>query len=302
MNSNPTIEFIGIGAPKSGTSFLTHALRAHPQICLALLKETNFFMGKNPLAHDKLFKYDGSNISDYAFYYKECGSKNVKGEFSVHYMHDPDSARKIHENYPDTKILAILRNPVSRFISDFRFRKYMRKEISDDLGDILFPENLLIRYGMYHEQLSRYFALFPRENIKVVIFEEMTKNPQKIFQEVYSFLEVDDSFIPTKLLEKKSGGTWNNPRGPHNVTRGQVRSMLVMKIAHKIRLSLIRIGLHSPVERYYGRARHFVEKYNLKKVEYENIDDSLKRKIGELYSEDTKKLETLIQKDLSALW
>jgi len=280
MENKFKINFIGIGAPKSGTTWLSHALDAHPEICFSSMKETSFFCGKNPLVHNALLRYDGKNISQYPLFFKHCGQDKERGEFSVHYMYDPTVAGKIYKNFPQVKIIAVLRNPVSRFISDYRYRRYMRKEEKRPIEDLLSSNGFLVQYGMYAKQLEKYFALFPKENIKILIFEEMIKNPSKALKEIYSFIGVDDSFMPRALLKKKI-----------NVTQ-RVRFRFITKFMHQIRLLMIRLGMESVVNRLMKAG---IEKYMLKinsqELDYENIDDETKRKIKQFYMGDIKKLE-----------
>lgn len=288
MDNKFKIDFIGIGAPKSGTTWLSRALDAHPEICFSSMKETSFFCEENPLVHNALLRYDGKNISQYPLFFKHCGQNKLRGEFSVHYMYDSTVAGKIYKNFPEVKIIAVLRDPVSRFISDYRFRRYMRKEEKRPIEELLFSDYLLIQYGMYTKQLERYFSLFPKENIKILIFEEMVKNPLRTLKEVYSFLGVKDSFIPDTLLKKKV-----------NVTK-KVRFRFITRFMHQIRLIMIRLGMEPITNRLMKAGiEEYIGKINFQKLAYEKIDDETKRKIREFYIDDIKKLEKLLNKNLS---
>ena len=64
--------------------------------------------------------------------------------------------------------------------------------------------------GYYAEQLERYFNLFPKENIKVLLFEDIVKNPIKTTQKVFKFLNIDKSFIPDTSKKVNVSG---NPKG-----------------------------------------------------------------------------------------
>src|SRR3989344_4288452 len=170
------IDFIGIGAPKSGTSWVAEILAAHPQICMSVFKETSFFCGEQPFVHNRLLRYQGNNI---------------QGEFSVNYMVDENSAAKIFSHFPNVTLIAVLRNPIDRMISDYRYRRFMRKEESRPLEEILKEDEFIVRCGMYSEQLGRYFRLFPKENIKILIYEEVVADPRSTIKNLYSFLGVD---------------------------------------------------------------------------------------------------------------
>ena len=49
--------------------------------------------------------------------------------------------------------------------------------------------------GFYYKQLKKYYDVFPKEQIKIILFEDMIKNPGEVTQEVFKFLGVDSSFI-----------------------------------------------------------------------------------------------------------
>jgi len=289
MENNFKIDFIGIGAPKSGTTWLSVVLEAHPDICFSSMKETSFFCESSPLVHNTLMRYKGENMKDYRLFFKHCDEDKIKGEFSVHYMYDSTSAKKIHDNCSDAKIIAVLRNPVSRFISDYRYRRYMRKEENRSIEDLITTDSVLIQFGMYAKQIERYFNLFPKENIKIIIYEEMILDPLKTVKDVYSFLGVNDSFVPEGVLNKKINES------------KKIRFRFIMKIMHQIRLIMIRLGVEKLVNFLMKKGiNEYMINVNSEKLEYEKVSEETKNKIKNLYLEDISQLEKLLNKDLSS--
>jgi hypothetical protein len=50
--------------------------------------------------------------------------------------------------------------------------------------------------GFYYEQLSRYYELFEREQVRVYLYEDLKEDPVGMMQSIFRFLEVDDAFVP----------------------------------------------------------------------------------------------------------
>ena len=104
--------FLGIGAQKSATSWISKCLNEHPDICVALSKETHFF------SDDKRFS---QGIEHYKLYFTNCCNKNIhKGEYSTTYLFSKFAPQRICNMYPDVKLIVSLRNPVDRAISHIK--------------------------------------------------------------------------------------------------------------------------------------------------------------------------------------
>ena len=48
--------------------------------------------------------------------------------------------------------------------------------------------------GRYAEQLDRYLARFPRDQIRIYIYREHRKDPHGLLRDLYTFLDVDPTF------------------------------------------------------------------------------------------------------------
>lgn len=186
------IDFIGIGAQRSGTSWTYACLYEHPEICIPI-KEIHFF-SRERFANGKEW---------YEANFKNCDATKIKGEFSTSYLYSEETAERIHSMYPDTKIIAIIRNPISRAFSQYgnaikggeipesmSFEEYYTKDAS------------VLAQGMYTKQLERYFNLFDTSQILVLVYEDNKKDPQKFMEQIYSFLGVDSNFVPSMLHDE----------------------------------------------------------------------------------------------------
>lgn len=285
------VDFIGIGAPKAGTTWLAAALGAHPQICLSTIKETNFFCGDRRGYRGSFLRYSGNGIGQYPLFFRKWRPEQIKGEFTVRYMIDSSAPADIHRHFPDVKILAVLREPVSRFLSSYRYSRHTIHLIDRPLEEIIRSDDFFIRLGMYGEQLAHCYQLFPRKNIKVLIYEEMKADPRGALREIYTFLNVDSSFVPYELMGKVINPT----------VRSRVRgAMAIMRV---LKLVMIRMGIDGQYsESLYQWLVRAVNRINTTPLAAEPVDDATKAKILMMYRDDRKKLETLLGRDLTPLW
>lgn len=200
MSEKTDIQFIGIGMPRAGTTWMSKCLDEHPEICLSHPKETDFF---------NILIDQGKNISDYERFYSHCNAGvPVKGEFSVAYFKSNECLKRIKEAYPDIKILISLRNPMERAFSHYTYRKKKVGMKEDFLTAIKNDTNGVRSMGMYDEVLERVYNIFDPENVLVLIHDDYKIDPEKLIQSIYSFLKVDPTFIP-KILRMGVNTTQN---------------------------------------------------------------------------------------------
>jgi hypothetical protein len=126
------------------------------------------------------------------------------GEVSPAYLSSPSAPACIHHYIPDAKIVAILRNPVDRAISSFRLEVLEGFEPCRSLMTALELEEARMRdgwsyvwrykeRGLYYRHLKRYFDIFPRDQIKVFLYEDWRPDGVGLLKSVFRFLCVDET-------------------------------------------------------------------------------------------------------------
>jgi len=186
------INFIGIGAQKSGTSWVYACLYEHPDI-YAPVKEIHFF------SRPRFEK----GIAWYESHFSKCVAGKVCGEFSTSYLYAPEAALRIKAAYPEVKLIAILRDPIARAYSQYG-NSLKSGEISMDSSfeSFVAMEASCLEQGKYMEQLERYYKVFPREQLLVLIYEDIARDPLAFIQRVYRHIGVSDSFVPPSLFSQ----------------------------------------------------------------------------------------------------
>lgn len=177
-------DFLGIGAQKCATTWLHFCLKAHPEIYVPYNKEVSYFN----------HNFD-RGVEWYSRYFELNEGRKALGEITPCYMWCKESALRIFETIPEVRLIAILRNPMDRAFSQYK-RSYRSGRVQTDFETALQSHNEYVERGLYYPQLKRYFDLFPRERILVLIYEDIVKNPEAVLREVYSFIGVREDFVP----------------------------------------------------------------------------------------------------------
>jgi hypothetical protein len=143
--------------------------------------------------------------------FKGVKKEKILGEASPYYLYHPEVAKRIYDFNPDSKILAILRNPFDASYSTFlmtsrlysrpeklSFMNELMKERPDDDNYLSLPRYL--RSRMYDNQLSTYYDVFPKNQIKVLLYENL-KNIENTMKSIFRFLNINEKFEPDTSLK-----------------------------------------------------------------------------------------------------
>jgi hypothetical protein len=125
-------------------------------------------------------------------------SQRAIGEASAIYLCSPLAAQRIRQTLPHSRLIAILRQPAERAYSNYTFMRQHNIEPEPSFEAALaqeearsqagwYPGIYYQKNGYYHAQLSVYYALFPREQIKVVLTEDLRDSPQALLRDLFRF-------------------------------------------------------------------------------------------------------------------
>jgi hypothetical protein len=207
-------DFFIVGSPKSGTTSLYEMLRERPQIYMPDLKEPRFLasdMHPRPeYARESRELGYPDTLEDYLALFDDATPEQRVGEASTFYLWSRTAANSIADLQPDARIIAILREPASFLRSmhlmflrwgvetEKDLRKAMSLETARREGKHI-PSHShrpqLLQYSdhvRYVDQLRRYAARFPPEQILVLIYEDFFRDNEATVRRVLRFLEADD--------------------------------------------------------------------------------------------------------------
>lgn len=192
------IDFIGIGAPKCGTTWLSAQLEAHPQIGFAPDKEVYYFADTimRRLAHSELDCYARGEAWYHAQFPPAVEPIVRRGEFCPSYLYLDEAADRIKAYHPDIKLLLCLRPPVEMIYSWYWYGRNAVLAKLPDTFEGMMQDPFLRDVGCFARHLRRYLDRFPAENFLVVQFEAIRRAPDEVRRGVYQFLKVDSTFQP----------------------------------------------------------------------------------------------------------
>jgi len=207
--------FLIIGAMKSGTTSLYHYMKTHPEIFLSSIKEPNFFtkdIQKKDLEWYKSLFSDGKKA-------KALGEASVNYSKYPHYTGVPQRIASLNKNI---KLIYVLRNPLARTCSHYLHNIYAGIE-PDSFKEAIAKRPLYIQASLYYMQIQEYLKFFPREQLLIFLLDDLKKNPRDTVKKVFTFLDVDNQFMPPNIDEVK-----------HQTKSKKGKDTIVVKIMKKL--------------------------------------------------------------------
>lgn len=195
--------FFIVGAPKCGTTAWVHYLSSHEEIFFSPMKEPHHFCFDLP--NYRWIK----DRREYLQLFAGSGEAKVVGEASVQYLYSDAAAGAIAEFNPDARIIILIRDQEEFLPSLHNQIVYNGDENITDfeqawsLSERRHQSNIarscrepkLLNYkaaGRFNEQIERYLAHFPPEQVRVFHFRDWTRDPRTTYTEMLRFLGVKD--------------------------------------------------------------------------------------------------------------
>lgn len=196
----PLPDFLILGAQKAGTTALYAYLRWHPGITGPAWKEVSYF--------DRHYR---RGVRWYRGHFPIRRGDRIVGEASPGYLFHPLAPERVRATVPEAKLIVLLRDPVDRALSHYHHEVSLGREpLSFEQAIEVEPERTrgeeerLVREpgyfsrawwdhaylarGRYAEQLERWLAVFPREQLLVLPSEELAADPGQTYARVLEFL------------------------------------------------------------------------------------------------------------------
>lgn len=298
--------FFVLGAAKCGTTSLYSYLAQHPSIVMAEPKEPIFFEGE----YERGLDYYRTS------YFPHRDGEPYAGEARHRNLYLPYVAPRLHESFPDAKLIVILRNPVERAYSHYLHRKRhygethsfedaikadrvridedrtrspseiercYRAHLSSNGVNSLYTT--ILDTGYYAQQIERYLEFFPRERLLVLLFDDLCQDPAEVFARLLA--HINPGLSPAKVDFS------NRNRRP-----GKLRAFVNrLRRNHPGLRNLIRTVTPQSARRGVMSA---VEKIDIKNPTSESdMRDGTRDWLVEHYREHNARLERLIGLDLS---
>ncbi|HBS85528.1 MAG: hypothetical protein A2W91_17105 [Bacteroidetes bacterium GWF2_38_335] len=299
-----------VGAAKAGTTSLYQYLKNHPSVYLSPIKEPNYFSNDiNPAEFSSLYRKNTvldlnsyfskkpledlqlsfvRNEEQYKMLFEGVENEKVIGECSTSYLYSHTAAENIYKYNKNSRIIISLRNPAERTFSHYLmalrygftsldFRKAIEKDMHQKEKGWGKSE-LFIELSQYYEQIKRFYDIFPENQIKVFLFEEINKKTGDVLSECSDFFAIE----PFTVISSKIFNSASVPKYK------KFNSILAQSGIKKLSKKLLTDGGKKKLKQY------FFSKDELPKM---NPED--KAFLNEIFIEDIKKTSVLIKKDLT---
>ena len=210
-------DFFIVGHSKSGTTALYEMLKRHPEVFMPELKEPMYFARNAPAdatSRTRSLTQTGirtETLEDYLSLFSAARPGQRVGEASTFYLWSHVAPGRIAELQPAARIIAILREPAS-FLRSLHLQMLQNHaEVEKDLTKAIalegvraegksiprhayWPQALMYSERVrYVDQLRRYHAVFPPEQVLVLIYDDFRRENEATVRRVLRFLDVDDT-------------------------------------------------------------------------------------------------------------
>jgi hypothetical protein len=201
--------FLIVGAPRAGTTSLYYWLTQHPSVFMSSIKEPHYYAVVDGDSEHKAWceaEFVRSRAGYEALFDGSDGFAAV-GEASTTYLQSEGAPQRIAEALGQSRVrlIAVLRNPAERAFSHYldhlsnrsetigRFRDALRESPQRASAEKRIDWDYLAP-GFYARHIERYLRWFPRESIKIVLFEDLSTEPAVALKEICGHLGIDPAF------------------------------------------------------------------------------------------------------------
>ena len=246
-------DFIIGGAMKCATTSLHFILSGHPNVFIPD-REIGCLDMDDPEQHPDFFIYRGrkwiypdwENDRDkclqwYASFFSAAKPGQLIGEDSTTYLASDRTAERMARLLPNVKVIFMLRDPAARTYSHYWHLVRTGRATYSFEDTLQYFPSILLQRSLYKEQLEQYFRFFPRERIKIILFEDFTKNVLEVVNEVLDFLA-----LPKTLDRERLRTHWNQAQIPLSLQVQLFRNRLIRARAARMYCNHLPIDLVCP--------------------------------------------------------
>lgn len=308
-------DFIIGGAMKSGTSTLHTILAQHPEVFIPDT-EVHFFDIDNLFQHRDFIFYNSDagkwtyqiihdntkEIWDWYLSKFEDKENYLTGEDSTTYLASKVAAKRISMQKKDIKLIFLLRHPTERAYSQYHHMLRSGRAIYSFEDTIKYNPASILKRSLYKRQLEHYYANIPRENIKVVLFEDFVDETAKTVSDICNFLDISFQKFDKRIFNTHS----HKAKIPLSATI-QIVFNRIYRFTGKLRHlnSLPATSAHQNVQtplwaKGFKKLHRFLNP--LWKSKKPPINESTKAFLDTFFFNKLKGIDELVDRDIMSVW
>jgi len=256
-----------IAPPRSGSTQMAGWLASHPDVTLSSIKEPNFF-SEREFSKDYVERTHLNDIDPAGYVSRGVKSPHQFAVFrerahydwlfegmhtpwcldaSTSYFHSDGAAARIHAYNPDARIVLLLRHPVKRSISHFglavrtgRAMGEINRELDEEIaGRVPKEARYLLAPSLYAKALEQWLSVFPPEQVQVLVFEQVVRDPATTLAPVCEWLGIDPAGIDLGVKEQNASAAprfpWLNRTLQQSGVKTWLRGVLPRSLKRRIK-------------------------------------------------------------------
>lgn len=286
------------GTTRAATTSLFVYFNDHPAVCASNIKETRFFLDSDYPLPVKYRLEDG--LDKYEKYFNHCRNLSLRLEVTPDYLYSSGTPQKIKKCLSDVKLIFILREPIDRLISWYRFAKqnarlpaqmsfdeYIYLQLQGSGQDRSTEQHMrALEQGRYSTYLKKYLDLFEHDRLFIMQYKLLEDDPTRLLTEICLFIGIDPA-----LYQKYRFRTFNSSQAMkssnlHHVYVKLIQS-LQMRVHDKKEIRVILRYLRRRFEPLYLRL-------NRCRNEQTVISDSVRKLLNDYYRDEPAALASLL--------
>lgn len=196
------LDLVIIGAQKAGTTSLNNYIRMHPKIAGHAATEFAFFSSDAEYS-------EGYEQAIHRYFAPGKGEKLVAKNTAIAMLEK--AIDRLHRHNPEVKLVYVIRDPVDRAYSAYTmavkdgwmkrpFNDLLRVLEQNDFNDIMYRH--FVAHGSYARQLQQVLHHFPVQNLRVYLFDDLTKNPQKVCDSIFDWMGLEPVPVHSRAHNK----------------------------------------------------------------------------------------------------
>jgi hypothetical protein len=269
--------FLGIGVPRAGTTWLNTLLASHPDVYTPTLRdEINFFD-----------HYYERGLSWYETLFpkpEDAERYQAIGEITPQYYLCEKCPERISNALPESKLIVMLRHPVSRAYSQYGLF-VQRRNFRGSFEDFLAARPRALEKGFYSRHLRRYLRYFEKTQFLVLVFEDAVTDIFDTQRRVADFLDIGaDKFPPaagSRKVNPSSSPKFQFLYGFAAMTGRQLRRWQLEPVVDFV--------MRTSIQRILAKGKPLPP-----------LDEDLKSQLSQQYLDEFSELEQSWQVDLSS--
>jgi hypothetical protein len=284
-----------VGAPKCGTSSMVYWLGQHPDIFTPVWKEPGYF------GADLTTRTERQSKASYLELFANWNSERYGLDATTLYLSSRSAALEIRDCSPAAVILVMVRNPIDAVYSMYLQNRFNGVEPLPSFERSLGAEADRAKQGSpparghlerllysklysYTDNISHYQWVFGTERVRVIVFDDIVKDPRATLDDTFQFLGVDASVtlsLNAQNTAKRAIFPWLShfASGPPRWMGQFAQSFLSREARFRIRKAVLR--------------------FNARAAESPPMQPETRKLLIERFSPEIARLSNLLGRDLS---